>query len=253
MTPSYFIWYYCWAAPHVLQIVVLWAMLHRKLHRQFPAFFLYTVVEILQFATLLTISSSHLGFGDTYFRVYAAGLGLSTVFRFGVIHEVLTELFQSYPVLRRPGTWLFRAVTVALIALALTLSVGPPGNSSTTFIALIQNLDRSASLLQAGLLLALFSLSRYFDLSWRSPMFGIALGVGIVASIQLMIEAIRAGFGATGHRTLNLIAMAAYHCCVLVWLYYFMRPEPKSQLTTNQLPENNLEAWNRELEQLLQR
>jgi hypothetical protein len=228
-------------------------MLRRKLHRQFPAFFLYTLFEILQFAALLTISSSHLGFGDTYLRVYAAGLGLSTVFRFGIIHEVLTELFRSYPVLKRPGTRLFRAATVALTALALALSIALSGNSHATFIALVQDLDRSASFLQSGLLLALFSLSRYFDLPWRSPTFGIALGIGIGASMQLVIEAIRSGFSATGHRTLNLIAMATYHCCVLIWLYYFMRPEPKPQLKKNQLPEEDLEAWNRELEQLLQR
>ncbi len=73
--------YYCRAVAHdpfahalVLPVgrsprsqgIILFAMVRRRLHRQFPMFFLYTVFEILQFGVLFAISRSHLHFGGGY-------------------------------------------------------------------------------------------------------------------------------------------------------------------------------------------
>jgi hypothetical protein len=252
MTRFNFIWYYLWAAPHALQLIIVWAMMRRRLQVQFPAFFSYIIFEILQFAVLAGISWSHLHFGDTYLRAYAAGLGLSTVFRFGVIHEVLTGLFRSYPALSRPGTLLFRGVTLLLLLIVMTMAINSSGNSSGTFIFIVHALDRGASILQCGLLLTLFFLSRYLDLPWRSPMFGIALGVGIVASVGLVIAAIRTQLGISGRVALDFTTMATYHCCVVLWLFYLLVPERRPQLVT-ELPQTDLEVWNNELESLLRR
>jgi hypothetical protein len=113
-------------------------------------------------------------------------------------------------------------------------------------------LDRTASVLQSGLLISLFLFSHYFGLSWRSPAFGIALGLGIFASVALATSTIWLHLGVFGNRAVNLFTMATYHCCVLIWMFYLMVPERQPQHPASKLPEYDLKTWNRELQRLLQ-
>jgi hypothetical protein len=122
------LWYYLWVAPHVLQGIILFAMVRRGLLRQFPMFFLYTGFEILQSALLLVVSHSVSYFGSVYFQVYAVGLALSTAIRFGVIYELFSHFFHRYPALSGAGRLLFRGATLVLLVIAVGLAVSAPGN-----------------------------------------------------------------------------------------------------------------------------
>ena len=55
MTAHRLLFLYLWIAPHVLQVALAVMMVRRKLAREFPAFFLYTVFEVLQFAVLFAL------------------------------------------------------------------------------------------------------------------------------------------------------------------------------------------------------
>jgi hypothetical protein len=260
MLGLHFLWYYLWVAPHILQGIILFAMVRRGLHRQFPMFFLYTGFEILQSGLLLAVSQLVSYFGPVYFQVYAVGLALSTAIRFGVIHELFSNFFQRYPALSGAGKLLFRGATMVLLLVAVGLSVSAPGNvpdhvlkeaayfslRTTTFAA-----DRAVSILQCGLLISLFFFSRYFALSWRSPAFGIALGLGTFASAELATTALRLYVPAHDN-VFDLVAMGIYHLCVVVWVLYLVSAEREPQFTLKTLPKYDLEIWNRELQRLLQ-
>jgi tellurite resistance protein TehA-like permease len=105
--------------------------------------------------------------------------------------------------------------------------------------------------LQCGLLISLFLFSRYFVLSWRSPAFGIALGLGTFAIAELATTAIRLYVPASDE-TFDVAAMGIYHLCVLVWILYLVRVEREPRIDLQTLPKYDLEIWNRELERLLQ-
>jgi hypothetical protein len=257
MTPLRMLWYYLWVAPHVLQGIILFAMVRSRLHRQFPMFFLYTGFEVLQCGVLLAVSQRVSYFGPVYFQVYSVGLALSTAIRFGVIHELFSHFFLRYPTLSGAGKLLFRGATVVLLLVAVGLAVSAPGNVSdhvkdatyfslraTTFAS-----DRAVSILQCGLLISLFLFSRYFALSWRSHAFGIALGLGSFASAELATTAIR--LVVTNDKILDIPAMGIYHLCVLVWVFYFVIGEREPRFTLKTLPKYDLEIWNRELQRLL--
>src|SRR5579859_4398512 len=200
MSPLRMLWYYLWVAPHAFQGIIVFAMLRRGLHRQFPMFFVYTGFEILQCVLLLAVSQFVSYFGPVYFQVYAVGLALSTAIRFGVIHELFRDFFQRYPAIGGVGRVVFRGATLVLLFIAVGLAISAPGNvpdqivkhaaysslKATTFAS-----DRAVSVLQCGLLISLFLFSRYFRLGWRSPAFGIALGLGTFASAELAVAAIR--------------------------------------------------------------
>jgi hypothetical protein len=243
------LWYYLWIAPHVLLGVILYLLVRRRLYRTFPIFFLYTASEILQFAVLFGIPN----FGDQYERLYAGGMAVSSALRFGVIYELFSQLFADYPALTGTGKMLFRGVTVFLLLAGVGLAIFMPGKIVSFLMFATNTLDRTVSLLQCGLLLFVFIFSRYFGLSLRSHAFGIALGLGIYASIQMATSAVLLAVGKTSSRLPNFVTMGAYHCCVLIWVYYLMAPEQKPRHHSKTLPKGDLEIWNQELQRLLQR
>jgi hypothetical protein len=247
------LWYYLWVAPHVLQAIILFAMVRRRLHRSFPMFFLYTASEILQFGVLFGISQSHLQFGEDYVRLFSGGMAVSSALRFGVIYEVFSHLFADYPVLTETGHMLFRGVTIFLLLAGVGVAIFMPGKNVDLLMRATNTLDRTVSLLQCGLLLFVFIFSRYFVLSLRSHAFGIALGLGAYASVQMATSTVLLYVGSTSSRLPNFITMGAYHCSVLIWLFYLAVPERQTRHAVSALPEHNLDIWNQELHRLLQR
>jgi hypothetical protein len=252
MTALRLLWYCLWVSPHFLQGIILFSMVRRGLQRQFPMFFLYTGFEILQFVALFTISQSPVQFGGGYVRVYSVGLALSTAIRFAVIHELFSHFFRRYPALDGAGRLLLRGATIVLLLVAVGLAVSAPGNGADFLLNATYALDRTVSVLQCGLLISLFLFSRYFVLSWRSHAFGIALGLGIFASMELATSAIWLHLGAFGNPAVNLLTMATYTCCVVIWMFYLMAPERAPRYPSKTLPEYDLEIWNQELRRLLQ-
>lgn len=152
-------WYYLWIAPHLLQGIILFAMVRRRLYRQFPMFLLYIGFELWQFGVLWATSLSALHFGAGYFHLYSVGLVLSAAIRFAVICELFGQLLTRYPTLTGPGRSLLRGATAVLLLVALGVAASAPGNRAEFLLNLTYALDRVASILQSGLLISLFVFS----------------------------------------------------------------------------------------------
>jgi hypothetical protein len=243
-----FIWHYLLIAPHVLLLVVLVALLRNRIYRQFPIFFAYIVQEIVQSAVMIPMIESRSTNPREYHIAYTVTLISSTAFRFGIIHELFAHIFRNYLVLNHFGRPIFRWVTVVLLLTTLGLAAytGTYANQ-LPFVAYM--FDRTASVLQAGLLICLFAFSSQLGLSWRSHVFGIAFGLGVVASSNLIASAIRSYTGFAFVRPIDYFVMVVNHCCVFIWIFYLFAPEKSYAPTV--LPQHDLDTWNLELERLL--
>jgi hypothetical protein len=253
MTPLLLLLFYLWIAPHVVQAAILGVMIHRKQYKQFPMFFWYTGFEILQFLILLLVNYFRLISHEHYHVLFSLGSAVSTVLRFCIIFEILAHVFRNYPALNRSGKMLFRAATLILLVTAVVLSKGGSAGETEHLRFVVSILDRTFSIVQCGLLLSMFVFSRYFSLSWRSSAFGIALGFGIFASVELASSAIRSQVGQSGNHFLDYFTMATYHLCVLIWLFYMLAPERPTKYNSKNLPEHDLDTWNQELQRLIQK
>ncbi|HEV2021394.1 MAG TPA: hypothetical protein VGQ94_02600, partial [Terriglobales bacterium] len=70
--------------------------------------------------------------------------------------------------------------------------------------------------------------------------------------VQMVVAAMHAHTGLVSQSALNLVKMASYNCAVLVWLGYFLMPEPaRRPIPEPEAPQ--VEGWNQVLSQLLQR
>jgi hypothetical protein len=248
MYPHSFLWHYLWIAPHALQIVIAIIMIRRKLFREFPMFLTYTIFQVVLEGTLFILDHIPAVTGYQYWAVYWVGSVISIALRFAVISEIFSQVFSNYPGLKELSHILFRWATVVLLLVAIAVALHAPDDGSVSFLAAAHVLDRAVGLMQSGLLLLLLVFSSYFGLSWRSFTYGIAMGLAIFSCVDLATEAIRTQFVA-GY-IFDLVTMATYHCCVMIWLVYLLVPET-ARRTVKEPPENNLEQWNAELQRLL--
>jgi hypothetical protein len=251
MTLSAFLWNYLIIVPHVLLGVVFIALLRRRLYRDFPIFTGYIASEIVQFVVLFTMIKVKSVSDRQYAIAYCLGLAVSVALRFGVVYEICAHLFRNYAALQRFGKPLFRWISVGLLLAGLIFAVRSGGHDVERLMSVVYVLERTASVMQSGLVVAIFFFSACLGLSWRSYIFGIALGLGIFASVELAASAVRAQTGFTYTKPLDYLTMATYHCCVLIWAFYLWAPERSSQYALRVIPENDLESWNQELRRLL--
>lgn len=245
------LWYYLFIAPHLLMVGVLFAMWRRRLARSFPWFFAYVAVEVLQFCILFPCYLRSID-GAVYFRIYMACMAVSTALRFAIIADAIRHLFRNTPALQESGRQVFRWLAVTLLLTGLVIAAYARGDVPDRLWYLVQVLNRTALIVQMGLLIALFAITKYLGLSWRNQMLGICLGLGFYACIDLIASAIRSQTGTTYNVLLNFIYMGAYHVSVVIWLVYSLaRERVPLRATPMDVTHAETEAWSRELERLL--
>lgn len=250
MYPHSFLWHYLWIAPHLLQGIIAIVMVRRRLFREFPMFFTYTVFQIVEEGTLFILDHSAAVSDELYWRVYWVGLGIDVALRFAIIFEIFSRVFQNYAGLKELSRTFFRWATVALLFVAIAVAARAPEDGTFHLFSRVHILHLSVSVMQSGLLLLLVGFSSYFGLSRRGFVYGIAFGLGIFASVDLATETIRVWTGPSAGYVFDFVTMATYHCCAVIWLVYVLAPEMAGS-RVNELPENNLEQWNAELQRLL--
>ena len=250
MYPHSFLWHFLWLAPHALQVIIAVVMIRRGMVRQFPVFFVYSVFQIIEEGTLFVLDHNATVSDYQYWYVHWVGITISSALRFGIIWEICSGVFGAYPALRRLNRIVFRWAIVGLLFLAIVVAANAPDDGTYHIFSRLHVLDLSVNVMQSGLWLILVGFSAYFGLSWRNFAYGIAFGLGIFATVALAIEARRIWTGFVAGYAFDLVAMATYNCCAMIWLAYLLAPA-RAHSTLKELPENNLEQWNAELERLL--
>ncbi|HEV2730223.1 MAG TPA: hypothetical protein VGV15_09335, partial [Terriglobales bacterium] len=208
--------YALWLALPLLQGAIVHRMWIRRLHREYPLFFAYTISHLIRFAVLFYCY--HLGIRDLYRDTYISLEMLNAVLKFGVICELFFHVFQPYEGVRGLGSALLRWASAILILIAVIVAALSPGSDSDKFLAGFYAMERSVEIVQGGLLFLLFLLSSSLGLRWKQNAWGIALGFGVVTSVDLAAFTLRAQSGIISQDTLSLVSNAAYDCAVIVWL-----------------------------------
>ena len=104
MQPHSFLWHYLWIAPHALQLIIAIIMLRRGLWREFPAFFAYTLFEIVEQGTLFVLDHKAAVTGVEYWRDHWLFMAVEVPLRFATIFEIFSSVFRDYPGLKRLTT-----------------------------------------------------------------------------------------------------------------------------------------------------
>lgn len=241
-----------WVVGGVGTLVALGVSYRRGLIRKFPAFSSYLAFHIIETVTAFVILNRFGRASWAYFYQYwilqAIGFGL----RFAVIYEIFYHLLKPYEGLRRASTLVFRWVGVVLLVIAIGVAIAGPSNEPAWAVAGAVVAERSINVVQCGLLVLLFLFASYFALTWRNYVFGIALGFGVIAAVELLASALATQSALFASGVFNLLPRISYDLAVIIWVAYLVSPEP-SRIELKALPQHDLEKWNQELLQLLQR
>ena len=253
LQPHSLLWHYLWVAPNLLLAVLAVLMWRRGLHRKYPCFFVYALFEGVQWAVLYPVDLIPSIPPEYYWRLYGPSVLIETVITWVLISEVFATVLGSYTAIARMGKMLIRWMGALLVVAATIAATYAPTDSPYWLIPASHILHEAVYMVECGLVVFLFLFGAYFRLSWSRSAFGIALGIGVSACVNLATWAITAnrGFGVERH-LLDFVNMATYHVSVLIWFYYLLAPERIAAKSADPLPEHNLEVWNRELERLLQ-
>lgn len=244
--------FYLWIAPHLLLGVVAALLWKRRLHIKFPVFAVYVWYEIAEFIVLFTISNTGLN-QNWYVRIFPLTLAISAVLRFGVIQEIFNNIFGEERKLKALARVSLRWTSACLILAAILVSISAFDQTSNSLIAGAAWVGRAVAIIQCGLVLFLFLFSGILGVSLQRHVFGIALGFGILSSVQFANSAMRAGeLSVPIARVVNLLAAGGYHIAVLIWIGYLIVPARRSIQPPDEPIMYDVHHWNNELERFLQ-
>lgn len=227
-----------WIAHPVLQSMVAAAMIRRKLYRGFPFFFSYVICQILIFSALFPIYRA-----DNYelfFYVYWTTAALSVALGFKVIHEIFVDIFRPYHTLKDLGSVLFKWAGLVMLLVAGVVAASSPVSESGPLVQAVLTLQRSVRVVQCGLVFFLLVFSKYLGISWRQRSFGIALGFGTFAAVELGVIALRVG-SYVSEPSSNLVNMIAYNAAIVVWIGYAVVDNPTREASVTLLKSQRWE------------
>ena len=159
------------------------------------------------------------------FYLYWICDGLSVADGFAVIHEVFVDVFRAFHTLRDLGTVLFKWAGLVMLLVAGVVSVSTNSSEMAPIIQAILTGQRCVRIIQVGMVLFLLFFAHYVGISRRQHSFGIALGFGSFAVVELALIASWAG-DHLGQFSMSLINMTAYNCTLLIWLGYTLAKSP---------------------------
>jgi hypothetical protein len=221
-----------WIAHPVLELSLAGVMFWRRLHRTFPIFFAYIVFQVLNFLVLFPIYRS--GNIMAYFYAYWISAAISLAIGFKVIHEIFLDVFRPYHTLKDLGTMLFKWAALVMVLVAMVVAAASPGGTDTPLAQAVIIGQRCVRVIQCGLILFLLVFSKYLGVSWRQHSFGIALGLGGYATVDLVGLALFSG-GQIHPPTVSLINTTAYSLAILTWIGYALLKTTSREASVNLL------------------
>jgi len=223
--------YGLWIAHPVLQTAIAIVMLRRGLYRLFKYFFTYIIAQILIFAVVFP---AYLHDYSGYFNLFWATTGISVALGFQVIHEAFLDVFRPFHTLRDLGTVLFKWAGLVMLLVAGVVSVSTRSSDTAPWVEAIMTTQRCVRVIQVGMVLFLLIFARYLGVSRKQHSFGIALGLGIFALVELAVNATWVGYHLSDI-SMAVVNMIAYDGALFIWLGYTLMESPAREAASTLL------------------
>lgn len=234
----------------LLSFAGVWAITSKKQWREHWSLGCYLALHALTGSLILPLykwqrqhgTREHLLAYQLSFYTYWVSFAIESILALIVIYCVFRLAMAPLRGLQTLGMLVFRWAGAISIAVALGSAFTPHQSGTYYLIAAISQLERTQSILTLCLLLFVCFAIRPMGLSFRSRIFGVSLGLGIMATNNLVQAAWLAN-----KPNMSTIAdiVNSGACCgaLLLWVVYFTAPEPDRRMIV--LPTTSpLLRWN---------
>jgi hypothetical protein len=236
-----------WIIGIALQVLLAVVMLAKRTWQTYPMFTAYVFFNLLEAAIVYAVFGNKSVYFYTYFVFESVGIVLGL----GVVREIFTNVFSPHPALRKLATIIFRVAVVGLIVLAGGVIYAQSGNAKSIAHAVLLA-EEAARIVEVGLIMFLFLSSSAFGLHWRQNVFGMALGLGMFAAVELVTVTMIGHVSPATERLFNLAHGVSFSASLLIWLGYLLAPERAA--TPVEVPKQaQLEQWNQAVMELISR
>lgn len=164
-----------------------------------------------------------------YFCTYWIGFSVEAVLYFLIILNIFKLAMAPLEGLRSLGMIVFRWAAVISVVLALALSLSPSKSAAATTLLFLSEFQQVSNVITLCLLCFVCFAIRPLGLNYRSRVFGVALGLGFLATSGLA-QAAWFNLKDSLYTTANVIAGVGTALSVIVWIVYFALPEPKRRI-----------------------
>lgn len=217
-------------------------------NRIYPAFWQFLIFWAVSDAVMLSeglLRHLHVINGihayEAYFFTYWPCFIVSAVLMLRVMHEMFRHAVRSVPGVQKLGRPVFFWAVMISVILAFAAAMTPRGLGMALLLSSAQILMRSESVMALCMLAFLAFTSHTLGISFRSRIFGVIFGFGIMATANLVASAflINSSLTSAGQAAVQVVNFLA----VVVWAGYFLQPEPARKLVV--LPVSSpLMRWN---------
>ncbi len=230
-----------WIAQPILEITVVAIMFARGKHRTFPVFFTYMASQVAMFCVLFPVQKL-CGY-SAYFYCYWISALVSLTLGFKVIYEIFQDVFRPYHALKDLGSVLFKWSGLVMLLAGIVIAAASPSSQQGSVIEAVMITQRGVRVIQCGLILFLLVFSKHLGVSWKQNSFGIALGFGFYAAVELGTFALFSS-GRESGRMVAILTAGAYCSSIFMWLgYALLKPFPR-EISANLLAP---QRWNQSL------
>ncbi len=165
---------------------------------------------------------------DLYFYIYMLGFAIESFLGLVLLYSIFNLAMAPLEGLKRLGTLIFRWAASISIAVAFGSALAPT-ITAHTFLDFLVELQRTQSVLTLCLLLFVCFAIRPMGLSYSSRIFGVSLGLGLLAATKLIAMVVVSHFKQI-YSSLDT-ATGILSCSVfLIWAGYFALPEPRRRI-----------------------
>jgi hypothetical protein len=217
----------------LLCLAAILLLLRSKVSRSYA--FLVALLAVRLISDVVMLSVIHLrAISDTlcyriYFYSYWGSYAIEAVLSILIIYSLFKLSMAPLPGLQSLGMLIFRWVAAISVAVTLGLAIAPHQTGREFIVGLVSQMQRTSSILTLCLLIFLCFAIRPMGLSHRSRIFGVSLGLGILASTDLVRIAWFA-HNSDMQSTVNVVGGLAMCATLCIWATYFALPEPKRRM-----------------------
>jgi hypothetical protein len=189
----------------------------------------------------------HLAYRLYFYTFWVSG-AIQALLLIGIIYHVYREAMRPLQGLQKIGKVIFRWVGVVSIAISIAIAVGPRAASANyvgSIAVAVTQIQQGVFVLTLCLLLFVCFAIRPLGLTFRSRIFGVALGLGFTAASYLVQAAWISTVGAESlYSPIYLVSAIGTLVSVCIWGAYFALPEPERKMIL--LPTTSpFFTWNR--------
>jgi len=201
--------------PLWLLALLLWVLLRRRAYLVCPWFFAYAVFGVVSDATRFVTHNYPHSYFATYWITEAGYCLLGILAMYEVLSSALGKL---------PSSWWVHLIFPFILLTSLGLSLArthasPPRVTGLLFWIVTGQI--AVRLVQVSIFAGLATLVPLIGLRWRQYPFGVAMGFGFFATIELLSTARFVDLGPTFKFMWGVISIAAYSVAVLIWIWFF--------------------------------